>query len=212
MIKKVQYVLIAIIVIAVLLFPFFVKVSVGCKSQFGECPSSINSKFKILNYKSLFSAKVEISKILKKDALVSNFSTQFKLPNVLLVNLLLKRPTFAIKDNQTGKIYSVDKDGRVLSEIASTTLPMVIQDGQIPNLFALNIVSGISQMYQIGYGTISNDALVVDMPTGVRVIFPLEGDYEVLLGGFRLIYVKVTSNYLGTYSQIDMRYKNPVLR
>jgi hypothetical protein len=212
MIKKIQYILIAIIVISVFLFPFVVKVKIDCKSQFGVCPNEINSKLQILNSKSLFQAKNDVSQILKKESLVSNFSTQFKLPNILLVNLLLKKPTFAIKDNQSGKMYSVDREGKVLSEITSTTLPLVVQDGQTSNLFALNIVSGIAQMYGIGYGTISNDTLVVDMPTGVRVIFPLEGDYQALLGAFRLIYAKVTSNYLGIYSQIDMRYKNPVLR
>ena len=80
------------------------------------------------------------------------------------------------------------------------------------DLFALNLILGVNEMYQVLYGTITNDALVVDIPPSVRVIFPLEGDSEVLLGGLRLIYAKVTADYLGTYSQIDMRYKNPVLK
>jgi hypothetical protein len=80
------------------------------------------------------------------------------------------------------------------------------------DLFALNLILGVNEMYQVLYGTITNDALVVDIPPSVRVIFPLEGDSEILLGSLRLVYTKVTTSYLGIYSQIDMRYKNPVLR
>ena len=70
----------------------------------------------------------------------------------------------------------------------------------------------MNDMYQVNVGNIENDSLLVDITPKVRVIFPLEGDYKVLLGGLRLIYTKITTDYSGIYSQIDMRYKNPVLR
>lgn len=216
--KKLFYVF-AIALVVILIFSpffitqFFIKIKVECQSQFGECPEGLLSMINGIKPKNLQQTKSEVSKILKKDLLVLDSVMQYKLPNILLVNIIVKKPEFAIKDNSTGKVLTVDSDGNILSEVVSTSLPMIIQNDQIPNLFALNLILRIYQMYQVGYGTITNDALVVDMPTGVRVIFPLRSeDSEVLLGGLRLIYAKVTTDYPGVYSQIDMRYKNPVLR
>jgi hypothetical protein len=196
-----------------LITQFLIKVKIECLSQFGQCPLEVNSKLEILNSKNLWQTKSEIAKILKKDSLISDFSMQYKLPNILQVNLLVKKPMFAIKDASLGKIFTVDATGNILSEVSSTTLPMVVQNDQMINTYTLNLMLGIYQMYQVGYGTIVNDALVVDIPNGLRVIFPVRGDEpEVLLGALRLIYSKVTTEYAGVYSEIDMRYKNPVLR
>jgi hypothetical protein len=221
MIKKIPYFLIVIFVVALFLLPLFIKVKLECRSQFGECPSEVNSKLQSLNSESLFGARNKAGIILKKDFLVSDFSTQFKLPDILLIDIIAKKPYFAIKNSASGKYELIDQKGMVIAISDSSGLPTVITSDQLnqvgqevssEDLFALNLISGVDEMYQVGYGTITNDALVVDMPVGVRVIFPLEGDSGVLLGALRLIYAKVTTNYLGTYSQIDMRYKNPVLR
>lgn len=216
--KKFLYPFAIALVVILILSPFFitqflVKVKIECQSQFGECPETLSEKIKGIKSKNLFQSKSEVSKILKDDLLVLDSAMQYKLPGTLLINIIVKKPSFAIKDNSTGKIFTVDAQGNILSEVVSTSLPMIIQNDNVPNLFALNLILGVYQMYQVGYGTITNDALVVDMPTGVRVIFPLRSeDAEILLGGLRLIYAKVTTDYPGVYSQIDMRYKNPVLR
>jgi hypothetical protein len=54
---------------------------------------------------------------------------------------------------------------------------------------------------------------------GNKAIFPLEGDRDVLVGAFRLIYSQLnqdaqTSKIEGvkTPFTIDLRYKNPVIR
>jgi hypothetical protein len=221
MIKKLSYLLIVVFVVFLFLVPLFIKVKIECKSQFGECPAEVNSKLITLNSKRLFFADRAARKDLKENFLISDFSIQFKLPNIMLINVIAKKPYFALKDASFGEIELIDQKGTVLALADSSGLPTVITSeplgkvGESVNtrdLFALNLISGVNEMYQIGYGTITNDALVVDIPPGVRVIFPLEGDSEVLLGSLRLIYAKVTTSYLGIYSQIDMRYKNPVLR
>lgn len=214
---------IALVVFLILIFvlPAFIKVRIECLSQYGECPAEINNKLQMLNAKFMITAKLQTTKILKQDFLVKNFSTQFKLPNILLINILVKKPEFAILDKSTNNYYLVDANGQIISKDNSSNLPSItvgalnqkigdkISDN---NLFALNLIAGIYQMYQTSTGLIQNDTLVVDLPQAVRVIFPLEGDSQVMLGGLRLIYTKVIQNYLGTYNQIDMRYRNPVLR
>ncbi|KKQ91739.1 MAG: hypothetical protein UT17_C0004G0087 [Candidatus Woesebacteria bacterium GW2011_GWB1_39_10] len=213
MIKKLPLFLILFCFILLFFIPFFIKVRIDCKSQFGECPDEVNFKLKPLNSRTLFYVKKNTSKILKADALVSSFSTQYKFPDILEINLIVKKPLFAIKDILTGRIFLIDKDGNILTEAGTTSLPIIVQEGREPNLIALNLILGVYQMYQVLYGTIANDALVVDMPVGLRVIFPLYGDPEVLLGSLRLIYSKIeTSDQEEKFSEIDLRFKNAVLR
>jgi hypothetical protein len=221
MIKKLSYLLVFLFVVALFVSPFFIKVTIECESQYGKCPDEINSNLASLKTKNLFDARQKANTYLKNNFLVSDSSIQFKLPNIMLVNVIAKKPYFAIKDSSSGKIMLIDKNGIVLAESENSGLPTIEAADSLKkigeevdkrNLFALNLISGINEMYQVRYGMIANDALTVDIPHGLRVIFPLEGDSEVLLGGLRLIYAKVTADYLGTYSQIDMRYKNPVLK
>jgi hypothetical protein len=221
MIKKIPYLLVVVFIVSLFLLPLAIKVRIVCKSQFGDCPADIVSNLNTLNSKNLYDTRQKVSSYLKKTFLVSDFSIQFKLPNLMVVSLIIKKPIFALKNISTGKIELIDENGAVIAQTDNSNLPTLVTSEPIKNvgesvddrdLFTLHLISGINDMYQVGYGTIVNDALVVDIPNGVRVIFPLEGDPEILLGALRLIYAKVTASYLGIYSQIDMRYKNPVLR
>ena len=115
----------------------------------------------------------------------------------------------------------IDADGVGLLTSDQSSLPILVKDNLLEkegqkitnnDLFALKLIEGINQMYQVNTGTIQNDTLVVDLPTGVRVILPIEGgDIKVLLGSLRLIYTKLTTEN-SNYSQIDLRFKNPVIK
>lgn len=69
-------------------------------------------------------------------------------------------------------------------------------------------------MYGVQKGEITDSGLVIELPGSIRVIFPLDApDPRVLLGSLRLVYSKITSgDMVGKYSEIDLRFKNPVLR
>jgi hypothetical protein len=176
----------------------------------------------MLNFKSLFLAKKNASKILKNDFLVSDFSTQFKIPNILQTQILIKNPVIAFKDTGTGSMILVDRDGKALSVASGSAMPTVTvienlakvgQNIGDNDLFVLGLTLGVSQMYQINESTVQDGGLLVDLPGQIRVIFPLEGDSQVLLGSLRLIYSKIQSDgNPDKYSQIDLRFKNPVLR
>jgi hypothetical protein len=221
MIKKIPYILGFILAATIFISPLFVKVKVECKSQIGNCPDELNSKLQILNYKFMFQAKSKASKILKSDYLISNFSMQFKLPDILFINTIVKKPVYSIFDKSLNKYFLIDISGFILAESDGSDLPNLIKDnlnekgGQKitdADLFALKLVQGINQMYQVRTGVTQNDTLVVDIPNDLRVILPLDGDVQVLLGSLRLIYTKITADSHMTYSQIDMRFKNPVIR
>lgn len=213
--------LILLILVPLVIYPFGAKVRVECKTQYGECPVEINSRLQTLNSKSMFVAKREAKKILEESFLVMDFSVQFKLPNVLEANLLIKKPAFVMRSRASGEAIAVDSGGKVISQNAASSLPTVVMAGDLPevgsdvsgeNLLALKLVAGVFAMYQVQEGEIRNASLVVELPGSLRVIFPLEGDAEIMLGSLRLIYTKIQNDYAGRFSEIDLRFKNPVLR
>ncbi len=214
--------------IIILLLIFFlpgllIKVRVNCRSQYGECPFGVSDKLVGINGKRLVMARRELEKTLSTNFLVSAYTIQFKLPNILKVDLIIKKPIFALKNATSGTFALVDKEGMVLATSSQASLPVVIINEDLPtvgsrvsekNLFALDLIHGVYKMYQTGSGNIEGDTLLVDLPGSIRVIFPLAGiDADTLLGSLRLIYKNIRENEGGTlYSQIDLRYKNPVLR
>ncbi len=194
--------------------PLLVRARVECVGQFGDCPEEIESGIRNLESGSLYKTKKSISKILKNNPRVSDFSFQFKLPNILSVNLLVLKPEFAIFDKNSGKTYLIDGSGKNIGESDSSPLPTIIQTGDSINLFSLNLIKGVYDMYGLSRGEILDSSLVIELPGPVRVIFPVRGENpQVLLGSLRLIYAKITAgDALERYSEIDLRFKNPVLR
>lgn len=221
--KKIILPAVLIIIAAVLILPgFLLKVRVECRSQFGECPPDLRQSLVEADNKSFYSAKKMIEKKIKSNFLVSNFTVQFKLPNILKVNLLVKKPFYAIS-NSGGVFDLVESEGVVVAQASSAALLYVTISGDLPAvgqnvgekyLLALKLIDGVNKMYQTGSGVIETDTLLVDLPPKIRVIFPLAGySREMLLGSLRLVYSNIQSGENGnTYSQIDLRYRNPVLR
>lgn len=220
--KKILYIILTISGLALLFcWPFFLKVGIKCQSQYGECAREIEKDLSAFNGKNLYTAKSGASKYLKANYLVSDFSLQFKLPNVLSVQILAKKPVFAVFNRDRSLCALIDAEGRVLSIGAETTLPHVYANQDLPkpgenisagNFFALKLMAGVFEMYQVVSGELQNGSLTVDLPGSIRVIFPEEGDTEVLLGALKLIYTKTQGENSGKFTQVDLRFKNPVLR
>jgi hypothetical protein len=212
----------ALVFLILIISPFLIRVSVTCKSQYGECPRQITDKLNSFNGKSLFFAKSGIKKVLKSDFSISDYSVQYKIPNNLHVELLVKKAVVAFKNDKSGSFALVDADGKVLSVVSDSVLPVITVTENLPgegkdigtrDRFVLGLAQGINQMYQIDSFMITDEGLLVELPGQIRVIFPLDGDKDVLLGSLRLIYSKIQEDgNLAGYSQIDLRYKNPVLR
>lgn len=221
--KKIFFLILAILILgSFFVLPFILKVKVQCKSQFGECPDQIVSSLHQADSKSLQLAKNQIGKVLKQNYLLTDYSTQFKLPDILVVNVLIRKPDFALYNKNTSELWLVDGDGTILIKTNDTTLPKIVTESDIPKsgqkvdaqtLNALKIIEGVWEMYQVGMGELGGAALVVDLPGKINVIFPLDMDPQVSLGALRLIYTKITTgDSAGKFSQIDLRFKNPVLR
>lgn len=221
-VKKIIYIGLAVpAAISMFSWPFILNVQVRCQSQYGACKPEVGRDMEAFSGKSLVAAKSGAIGVLKKNYLVSDYSLQFKFPNVLLVQVLVKKPAYALYNRDLLLAALVDDNGKVLSVSSETTLPKVSTSQDLPkpgenvsqeSLVALKLMRGILEMYQVSTGEIQAGSLTVDLPGPIRVLFPQEGDPEVLLGALKLIYTKTQGEYSGRFSQIDLRYKNPVLR
>ena len=211
-----------ITVISVLLLaPLLLRVKIDCGSQYGECPQEVKTDIAEIKAGSLFSTRRALTKYLGRSFLVSEYSLQFKLPDILRADLVIKKPVFALEDPLNQKFNLIDNGGKVLAVTDFSTLPVVTDNDGLKNvgedldsnkLFALKIVQGVFQMFQVARGKIEGEALVIDLTPELKVIFPLQGDSDLLLGSLRLIVSKIQNESPGKYTQIDLRYKNPVLR
>lgn len=221
-----KFILIVFIVSLFFLLPRLVKIkNIACQSQYGPCNQEVSEKIQKSTGRSLESSKAYIRRELKNETLVKDFSFQYKFPSTLQVYISERKPKFSLKSSRGGQISMVDKDGLVLYNKDSTNLPTVVIDDPLPKpseevdkkyFFALEIVSALSP-YPKSFAKVSGNTLTIELIDQLGVIFPLEGDRDLLLGSFILVYnelIKQTkdSRIKGTLGVIDLRFKNPILR
>jgi hypothetical protein len=211
------------VVLSIFLVPRLFKVKTQCASQSGACPNDIALEIREYDNRSLQSAKKGVRDLLKYKFAVSDFSLQYKLPNILKVNLIIKQPAFSLKDTVENKQYLVDEEGVVLAVSSAELLPEV-QVGLersfdvgdvVPDeyLFALNIQRGLDKMFGSKSGRIEDNSLVVELRDQIKVTFPLQGEVDVVLGSLRLIISKIEDgSQTRRFSEIDLRFRDPVLR
>src|SRR5258708_27862598 len=110
----------------------------------------------------------------------------------------------------------VDKDGIVTEKSSKTALPKLdssiqLTGGQI--VYLANLMSRLYNFFGVTSGKVSRDGLEVNNIHGRKVVFPLSGDIDVLLGSLTLIISRLPSvPEASTMVTIDLRFKNPVLR
>lgn len=215
-----------LLILPFLILPRIIKVKeVECFSQYGICSDYIQGKIKENMGKSLYDAKKKISENFKNDNLVEKYSFQLKLPDKLRIDVILKKPKYGLLKKNTNEVDLVDGSGMVLEKIEKTNLPEVEISDNLPDIgakvssseqFSLDLIYGIYYLYQIKSGEIVGDSFVVSMPTVAKIIFPLSGDRDVLLGSMKLILSRLNQDKdnlrIGKVKEIDLRYKNPVIR
>jgi hypothetical protein len=222
-------VLLVILFASVIYFtPRIIKVGeIVCKSQFGPCSIDIATKLDFYEGRSLSEVKGSISEYLRAETAVDEYSFQFKLPGRLEVNIIEQKAKYALGKNDLSVFSLIDRDGTVIKVQNETNLPTLLIEDNPPNLgekvdreklFGLAIVSRMFTLYQVKEGRIENSSLVVMLPDGITVAFPLEGNEDELMGALSLILSRLKSpskdskiDY-STVKKIDLRFKNPVLQ
>lgn len=198
---------------------------IECRSQYIECDPQIVKKLDGVMGKSLYAAKSQVQSILKNESSVSKFSIQFKLYQTIKVNLLIKKPRFAIQDSESKKTALITSEGEVVAISEDTSLPKVRKNEKLKNvgekvsdqdLFCLRILDSLFYSYQINQGEIIEGGFKVHFPDGFDVIFPLSGDKERTLGALSFILSGLKQDNKDLRIEdiriIDLRFKNPVVR
>lgn len=199
---------------------------VTCESSAGNCSVLIKEKLSKFEGRGLIKSYRAIGSLLKNEPSILNYRLQYFPLNNLSVHISESAPEYVIT-NSAGDYYElVDEDGRVLGLTDSSNLPKLVVDQKIDvsstvsadYLFALRLLSDVSKTYNIDVGKIESNSFVVELKNGLKVIFPLNGDSQVLMGSLILIYNDIESgeSKLNTNGQIidtiDLRFKNPVLK
>jgi hypothetical protein len=202
---------------------------VTCISQFGRCNQNVAAKIKGAEKKKLGEATRQLKTQLSASVLVSDYSIQFKFPDRLEVRILEKKPRYALESSTLPSVALIEKDGQVTTIVQNSNLylPSVKIDGQLPNvgevveekiLFALSIVYDLSSTHSVRTGEVKDERLKVEFSQELTVIFPLEGEADVLVGSLTAILSRLNVDDEGfridetPISVIDLRFKNPVLR
>ena len=221
--KKLLFVLLMLLFVSVVAvaIPRILRINqVVCESQFGPCSYFISEKLQRIRGKSLHDAKVTAKDILSSELFAVSFTSHFNLPDKLIINIIERKAVVSISYD-VSRWWLVDKDGIVIGESEVTNLPSLqIEDtkadfglgARTPDriYFAQNLLERLNYSYQVTFGRVTADALVVQLPSLKEVIFPLEGDQEILMGSLSLLLSRLKT--ADQYSIIDLRYKNPVLK
>ncbi len=217
--KDILYFIPAFILVALgFAVPHVIKAtSVTCASQNGGCSDYVVEKIIKVKGMSVADAKLYLNKVLLKETRVVGYTAKFKLPNKLMVWVVERKPIVAVSTG--GVDYSlIDKDGMVLGTTTEAKLPMVVVEGRNkvdePLVFSSNLMYYLNLLYQTKLAHLKSDgSLEVDDIRGMKVIFPSEGDRDILLGSLKIVLSGLQGSLADSRIKlIDLRFKNPVLK
>lgn len=202
--------------------PRLIKIhEIECLTQFGKCEETLQAKFSRDLGQSLYASQKNFHNAIKSEIVITDSRSQFIFPNKLKIYLVLKTPKFAIEVNQNAYAL-VGEEGFVISILPATDFPFL--RGNFPNysvnqkvedgtLFALKILENLNYLYKLKLGQLTDSSLHIELEDGTRVIFPLEGNIKALVGSLRLLLDQKDELYQKlVYREIDLRYKNPIIR
>lgn len=228
--KNLRYILIFFLIVLVIIGIYFglkeIKTkSINCESQYGPCSDSVNRDLEKYRGISISKSLSDIKKVLSKNNKVSEFSVRYIFPNMLSVYVVEKKGEVALGKQGVDEFIILDKTGQVIEKTKNTSLPIInittsentdykLGSKVSENLiFALQLERLIFSSYGVKLISLYNDRIETKLNNGPKVIFPVEGEIDVLMGSLNLILSRL-NNQTGEIriGEVDLRYKNPVIR
>jgi len=220
--------LLGIIISSIYFLPKVIKINlIDCESQYGPCNKVLVDRVDAVDPGRFIDVRGDLEGILNNNIFVKEYTIAYGYPDELKVFLVEEKPVYALKD-KSNKASLISREGYVLTRSDSTNLPTLFLPGQHPQVgkkvkegehFALEIIYDIYPLYQVKRSEIANLSLHVFFEDGLEIIFPLEGDKEVLLGSLNLILARLRGveeepriEGVNDVEIIDLRFNNPVLR
>lgn len=190
---------------------------ISCVSQFGPCSAGIVELTEKQENNFWWRAVREIKQNLAMDKRVEEYEINPKFPNGLKVIVLERKAEAAVKAAGDEKYSLWSGDGVVLGEASETQLPTVFitdEDVEVEEkMFTAELMHELFLWKNIRRGEVRDGGLRVRQEDGLEIIFPLEGDLDVVLGRANLILSWLNSEDAGTrITIVDLRYRNPVIK
>jgi hypothetical protein len=205
----------------------FIKVKeVICVSQFYACNESLRNKIDSINKGSLIQTRRNLIGLLKDEASVKSFSFQYQLDGKLILHINEREVKYCITNN--GSSYYADELGKVIKIdnaigvncVQNTKSKYKIKDSlNNEDLISEQIYYRLRSLDTVQSGFIEDKKFVIEYRDGIKLIFPLEGQANVLIGRayytisqFGKINEYIIGNGFGGITEVDFRYNNPVIR
>lgn len=211
-----------ILIVLIVVAPRIVRINhIECKSELGVCSDYLKQNLEKAEGKTILDSKNYIKNLFAKEIKIIKYSFKFKLPDKLEVYVIEKKPIVAIGKPDNPSFILIDSNGEVISIEKETNLPTILTGSDFTDKkevpvslsFAANLLYDLNLVYEAKIGRIVDGSLQVVEVDGKTVIFPLEGDRQVLIGALKVILSGLhREGQVNTIKIIDLRFKNPVLR
>lgn len=227
-VKNIKFIIIPITFIVIIFFlPHIIIINkIVCETPLGQCNQKLTELLLPAENLNLRDSRIYIDNALNHSTFAQKFIIHFNLPSTLKISLIERNPKYVIQSG-VDKIAEVSKEGMILDYADSVVLPHLNTNLNLPPIgspvedkliFALKIEGALANIYPVIKAYSNEDYLDIDLEGGISVLFPLEGDRDMLLGSFVLIYNELTKRVSGTkidtssYRVIDLRFTKPILK
>lgn len=209
----------------IVITPYIFKINkVYCSNQFGKCSPEITerlSSLENLTYKNLDN---QIKSFLDGNSLVEEYSYFFVPPATLKVNLIERVGLVAIATENNSVKKIVDENLNIIFETEDTQLPIIfVEEDEVlskeTTKFAVELMVQLARYYSVKEAILAENLKIV-YDGSTEIIFPSEGDVDVLLGTLEIMLFQLNQRLIDSkislraqdVKMIDLRNKNPIIK
>ena len=201
---------------------------VDCTSQYGPCSEEVANILNDLEGIKYVNFGKSIDRVLGESAFVEAYTVNYKPLNRMEVDVIERKASNALRIKDEDIYMLVDPSGKITEFVEETNLPYVVIDerkGSVGDIVstdkqnALSIVSSMYYVYGVRSGEIVDSSLTTTLDNGIKALFPLDSDTDILMSSLGLIISNLQVedkefriDEVGVVKEIDLRYKNPVVR
>lgn len=215
---------------AIFLFSILHKVSsVSCMVENKSCPENINEVASSFVGQPMWSLNRNIRVKLQEFSEIEQFSTRISPLGDVSISVVLRDPIIAIKAEGSTEATFYTENGVPAGVGSVTSLPIIMVKEQIDSSripFVVELSSELTRMLSIRTYELTQSALVLTLLDSRRLLYPLDGDVDTLLGATLITFSQlnagteklIINNERGqpaeekVVQEVDFRFKNPVLR
>lgn len=200
--------------------------AIDCVSQFTKCNDNISSALINVEKGNIITTRRNIVKVISQNPLIKKYWVQLNLNGKYIVMVEERVPKYCVESN-AGK-YVTDSEGLVIKINDNGNIRCIqsVEDEyklgdrlSVRDYFNETLLYKIRNIADIGYAYLEQNNLVVEYKGNIKLIFPKEGDADLLAGKayytvsqFDNIeeYIIEIGNY--SISEIDFRFNDPVVK